>query len=384
MDDDRQKMAIHKNGYMTGFPVSRTDTSFGRKQLKLNTFGFRAFAAERFPDPFKAKGFNQRILEMQCYYGDPDEDIAEVANPAGDERLQRLLDELEETRNLLLAYRLLHFNEKIPDTKLNIKGREKQLFKPVIRVFQNTETLNELLPVISNYVTQKREANDATFNAFLYKAVIDIIRAQRTAVLASRLIWDYITSNLEATEVPGRNLSCETTEFGLITHKEITQTLEHVFGAKTRKVNGVRSLVFDVAKLQLLGKIYDLSIQVQVIKEDFSSKKSGSDGADMTDIDTDKDIAVSIDTLESYKGQEIEHEDTQNEECSPSPYPSNVSDPTLTQYSCYHPGCNFHTDDELEYRKHGAAKHAKNPLLYPSKFEIEKYGLQAQGQEWEI
>lgn len=46
IDEDRQKMAIHKNGYITGFPVSRIDTSFGRKQLKLNTFGFRAFAAE--------------------------------------------------------------------------------------------------------------------------------------------------------------------------------------------------------------------------------------------------------------------------------------------------------------------------------------------------
>jgi hypothetical protein len=131
IDEDRQKMAIHKNGYITGFPVSRIDTSFGRKQIKLNTYCFKAFAAERFPDPFRAKGFNQRVLEMQCYYGDPEQDISEVVNPAGAEEFQYLLDELEETRNLLLAYRLLHFHEAIPDIKINIKGREKQLFKPV-------------------------------------------------------------------------------------------------------------------------------------------------------------------------------------------------------------------------------------------------------------
>ena len=58
---------------------------------------------------------------------------------------QDLLDELNEMRNTLLIVRLLHFNEKIHDIKLNIKGREKQLFKPVLRVFQNTEVLNDFV-----------------------------------------------------------------------------------------------------------------------------------------------------------------------------------------------------------------------------------------------
>jgi hypothetical protein len=270
----------------------------------LNTFSFKAFAAERFPDPFKAKGFNQRVLEMQCYYGDPEQDIAEVANPAGAEEFQLLLNELEETRNLLLAYRLLHFHEVIPDIKLNIKGREKQLFKAVIRVFQSSEVLKELLPVISNYVTQKREANDASFHAFLYRAIVDIIRDQKTTTLPSRLIWNYIMGNLEATEIPGRNLSCETTEFGVISQKEITQTLEHVFGTKNKKTEGIKHLVFNTAKLQRLGKVYDLSVQVEVLKED-----SRDDRDDREDIDTDNDIATSSTGLESYtESEETEHE----------------------------------------------------------------------------
>jgi hypothetical protein len=289
VDEDRQKMAIHKNGYITGFPVSRIDTSFGRRQIKLNTYCFKAFAAERFPDPFKAKGFNQRVLEMQCYYGDPEQDISEVVNPAGAQEFQFLLNELEETRNLLLAYRLLHFHEVIPDIKLNIKGREKQLFRPIIRVFQNTDTLSELLPVISNYVTQKREANDASFNAFLYRAIVDIIRDQKTTTLPSRLIWDYLVSNLEATEIPGRNLSCETSEFGVISQKEVTQTLEHVFGAKNRKTGGIKHLVFNTGNLQRLGKVYDLSIQVKVLTEEESRPRSRDYRDDREDIDADKD-----------------------------------------------------------------------------------------------
>ena len=53
-------------------------------------------------------------------------------------------------------------------------------------------------------------------------------------------------------------------------------------------------------------------------------------------------------------------------------------------FKCYYPGCEFKTDSEREYEKHGALKHLENPLLYPSKYEIEKYGLTPQGKEWEV
>ena len=68
-------------------------------------------------------------IELPCVYGFPQYDISEVANPAGDEEYQELLDELLDIRNTLLVYRLLHFKEKILDINLNIQGREKQLFK---------------------------------------------------------------------------------------------------------------------------------------------------------------------------------------------------------------------------------------------------------------
>ena len=46
---------------------------------------------------------------------------------------------------------------KIPDIQLNIENREKQLFKPIVRIFQNSkEVLDELLPVISNYLKPEK------------------------------------------------------------------------------------------------------------------------------------------------------------------------------------------------------------------------------------
>ncbi len=191
IDDDKDKMRIYKNGYTTGYPVLRTDTSKERKQLRLNTFCFKAFAAERTPDSVKAKGFNQRIIELSCVYGFPQYDISEVVNPAGEEEYQELLNELTETRNLLLVYRLLHYKDKIPDVKLNIENREKQLFKPLIRVFQNTETLKELLPIISKYVRQKRESNANSLHAFLYRTIRELISAQKTTEPRIRANLEY-------------------------------------------------------------------------------------------------------------------------------------------------------------------------------------------------
>jgi replicative DNA helicase Mcm len=52
-------------------------------------------------------------------------------------------------------------------------------------------------------------------------------------------------------------------------------------------------------------------------------------------------------------------------------------------FKCYHPGCDFLTDDVGEYEKHGALNHYPNTLLYPSNAECEKYGLKRQGKPWE-
>jgi hypothetical protein len=285
IDEDRQKMAIHKNGYIKGFPVARTDTSFGRKQMKYNTFCFKAFAAERFPDPVKAKGFNQRVIELQCSSGQPQHDIAEVTDETGAEEFQVLSDELNEMRNTLLLVRLLRFHQVIPDIELNIKGREKQLFKPVLRLFQKTETLVELLPVISNYVVQKREANSSSLHAFLYRVIKDLIKERQTSQLTSSFIWDYIKSNLQGEDIHGKPLSYETSEFGTLSQKEITQMLEHIFGAKIKKTQGIKVLQFNVPKLERLGNFYDLPTEIRVVEGEDEIRDRDRDRDDVDDGD---------------------------------------------------------------------------------------------------
>ena len=53
-------------------------------------------------------------------------------------------------------------------------------------------------------------------------------------------------------------------------------------------------------------------------------------------------------------------------------------------FKCYHFGCDFQTNDQIDYERHGALKHLENPLLYPSRYELKRYGLTPQGKEWEV
>ena len=63
--------------------------------------------------------------------------------------------------------------------------------------------------------------------------------------------------------------SYQSVEFGEISQKGIVQILKDVFGATKSKRHGDgRKLVFDVKKLERLGKIYDLSIDIQVDQEE--------------------------------------------------------------------------------------------------------------------
>src|SRR5690242_10614293 len=80
IDQDHEKMKIYKNGYTMGIKIHRLDLpkKGGRKQDSYNTFCFKAFAAEKRPDSVRAKGFNQRTVELSCTYGIPNYDISEI------------------------------------------------------------------------------------------------------------------------------------------------------------------------------------------------------------------------------------------------------------------------------------------------------------------
>ena len=203
---------------------------------------------------------------MSCTYGFPDYDITEVTNPMGEEKFIQLLQELEKTRNLLLVYRILHHGDKFADIPLNITGREKQLFKPILRIFNNTEIQKELEKVISNYINERRAANADTQHAFIFRTVVGLINEKGTHELASKDIWDKIR------EVPGEfmyrgNTKYETVDYGVLTQKLVIKICKEVLGAKKGRDNSQRKWIFNKNKLNRLNQLFNLSLEVKVTRQ---------------------------------------------------------------------------------------------------------------------
>ena len=348
------KMRIYKNGYITGRPITRIDTSAGRVQQKFNTFCFKAFAAERSPDSVRAKGFNQRIVKLQCTSGSPRYDISEVVNPAGAEEFVELLKELEETRNLLFCYRLIHYNDKIPDINLNIRNREKQLFKPVLRIFQNTETFSDLLPVISVLVSQKRKIKADTLHAFLYTLIFKLINAQNTRQLTNYVIWSTLKDTLDAKEIPSKPQSCDTVEFGILSQREITHILLDVFDAEPCKNREGRGLIFDIHKLERLGQTYNLDVKIEVVKEGVTHVTH------VTHLGLDRHMSLESESIKNTKNHAQTHEkDASNSSNKSDIHSSEVSQVSQVSqdaesgiYSCADCNHRFETEEqcrEIQY-----------------------------------
>jgi hypothetical protein len=323
IDIAHEKMKIYKSGHQIGTGVVRTDMPQGvRSQNRWNTFCIKFFAAERLPDPTLAKGFLQRIIELKCRDGYPDYDVAEVLDVENDDdESQALRHELNDTHRLLLAYRLLYFHDKIPNIKLNIINREKQLFKPLLRVFQNTKTLSELLQVVSEFVSRRREKNVNSLEAFLYETVAELTKNNGLELESSR-IWNTVKSTLSGFDVPYRPLTYESDAFSTLSQKRVVEILKDIFGAKepTHKGNK-RTLIFDADRLERLRRRYSVKVEVrvQVDSPPEDRAKAEADEADETGCRGYADNSSSSDHEEMVDNGSINEEksnnnDTNNEE----------------------------------------------------------------------
>jgi hypothetical protein len=97
-------------------------------------------------------------------------------------------------------------------------------------LFYIMKTTNELLPIISKYVRQKRESNANSLHTFLYRTIRDLIQAQNnTTKLESGLIWNTITESLQGNAIQNKPQSYESVEFG------ITDSKRHFWCKKVKK-----------------------------------------------------------------------------------------------------------------------------------------------------
>jgi len=84
-------------------------------------------------------------------------------------------------RNRLLIYRLIHYHDPIRDIDVGYMAREKQLWKPLLRVFQNTSTFVKLKQVALEFIRESREQKSHSHTAFIVNMILDLIEENTQA-----------------------------------------------------------------------------------------------------------------------------------------------------------------------------------------------------------
>jgi len=124
IDRDLDKVKIYKAGYKEGAVVPRTLITQHDRIIKYyNTFSFKACASERIP---KVKGFRERFIEISMVEGFPEKEWTDITP----EDLKRLHD----LRNMLLKWRMLSREWQLPNPEVSMRGRLKELWKPILQV----------------------------------------------------------------------------------------------------------------------------------------------------------------------------------------------------------------------------------------------------------
>jgi len=266
-----EKMKIYKSGYNAGKKVTRTDiTNFGRKTIGWNTYCFKAFTSEEAPDSNTAKGFMDRTFVLHCVSGKPKYDIQEVTNPAGDEEHSELLEELLHQRKMLFAYRLLHFQDPIPNIELSVRNREKQLCKPVLRLFQDSKCQDEIGRALADLIGQKRGLKRGTLESKILDEVLKMInenqeKEEQRKIDQTKGEWffkawepnqipipsliDRVRTSLDGEYRYEKDKSFQTEEHGTVTHDRIRSICVDKFGAESKRNQSARYLEFNLENL---------------------------------------------------------------------------------------------------------------------------------------
>jgi hypothetical protein len=83
-----------------------------------------------------------------------------------------LLHEIEDLRKLLLAFKLIH-SKPFPELDIGIEGRDKELCKPSIQLFYDSESQKEIEETLQYFIDIKNQRKQETLEAVIIPLVIN-------------------------------------------------------------------------------------------------------------------------------------------------------------------------------------------------------------------
>jgi hypothetical protein len=245
---DIEKSKILKAGYKCGAVVPRTIITQNKRSIKyFRVFCLKIFAAEELP---RVKGLLERLIIIPMVEGYPTKDWADF-----DKEDQARLNNL---RNMLLKWRLATKDRELPEINLSVKGRLKELWKPILQIINGLTIEEDLRKHLDMLQKERLNEKTNTIEGHIVKVVCKLYHQDNP--LAFSEIWDELVLDLEGKLDEKKPNKMDTAEFAEITKQKIGYRLREVLGGKKVKVRDHEGpavfYAFNAEKLTRIGKKY--------------------------------------------------------------------------------------------------------------------------------
>jgi hypothetical protein len=281
IDKSPDTMNVLKSGYQFNARISKINMNEEVQQW-FYPYCLKFIIAERSPNQSNAKGVLDRTFLYTAYKGKPQCDIKEILNPAGDQQRQKLLDELRDFRKLMLIYRLIHFHNAILDIDIGLDGRDKELCKPLLQLFNDTESYEKIRATLQIFLDAKNQKKSNLIEAALHPMIVNRVSRYGREVPAKQ-IWSEIISGsiIEGHFDDKRPNEYQSADYGTLYRNTVTNIICDKFGAERKHREHGNVLRFDSEKLVKVGNAYNIetNIQSKVIEDDGPEGSESSEGS---------------------------------------------------------------------------------------------------------
>jgi hypothetical protein len=256
---DLDKAKIYKAGYKQGAVVPRTMITQNKRFIKyFRVFCFKACAAEEMPH---VKGLIERFIFIAMAEGYPKKDWADF-NKEDENRLRTI-------RNMLLKWRLASKEWVFPEIALTVKGRIKELWKPIIQVVSDLTVETALRAQIEVLQKERLGEKTNTIEGHLVKIVCELFVPGQAVSFSD--IWQALTGDLEGKLDEKKPNKMDTPEFGEVTKQKVGYRLREVLNGKKQRVRSSDGLCwaysFDQNKLDRIAKKYGCNLVLKFSSE---------------------------------------------------------------------------------------------------------------------
>jgi hypothetical protein len=131
----------------------------------------------------------------------------------------------------MLVYRLIHFDDPIPDLDVGVRRRNKELCKPYLRLFYGSQSQKEIEQTFQIFLDAKNTKKSTSLEAMLVPVIFELVEEKGNEVFSSE-IWDYVKGHLEGEPNPHDTNEYHISDFTLY-RSTITKILEDKFGAES-------------------------------------------------------------------------------------------------------------------------------------------------------